>query len=73
MTTAMINSFTAAIVGLQCLSYVWFIRAASPRHIVHIVADDLGYNDLGIMNGNLSYTPSIDSLIEVDSFFPNIQ
>ena len=32
-------------------------------HIVHIVADDLGYNDLGITNGNKTLTPAIDSLI----------
>ena len=39
--------------------------AALPQkpHIVHIVADDLGYNDLGITNGNKTQTPAIDALI----------
>lgn len=31
-------------------------------HIVFIVADDLGYNDLGSVNGNRTYTPNIDAL-----------
>ena len=39
--------------------------AASPRaNIVQIVADDLGYHDLGIRNGGLTITPAIDALIE---------
>lgn len=31
-------------------------------HIVQVVADDLGYNDLGFMNGGKTVTPNIDSL-----------
>ena len=29
------------------------------------VADDLGYNDLGIRNGGKTITPAIDALVEV--------
>eukprot|EP00052_Salpingoeca_macrocollata_P019248 m.159470 g.159470 ORF g.159470 m.159470 type:complete len:537 (+) comp20908_c0_seq1:1127-2737(+) len=37
--------------------------AAIPPHIIHIVADDLGYNDLGRFNGGKTVTPNIDALI----------
>ena len=39
-------------------------RAASPPHphILFITADDLGYNDLGALNGGLTITPAIDAL-----------
>eukprot|EP00041_Stephanoeca_diplocostata_P016571 m.326835 g.326835 ORF g.326835 m.326835 type:complete len:406 (+) comp20409_c0_seq11:213-1430(+) len=37
--------------------------AAAKPNIVHIVADDLGYNDLGIRNGGKTFTPVIDDLI----------
>ena len=36
---------------------------AKHPHIVHIVADDLGFNDLGITNGGRTHTPTIDGLI----------
>jgi len=32
-------------------------------NIVMIVADDLGYNDLGIRNGNKTHTPVLNELI----------
>ncbi len=35
--------------------------SGKPPHILHIVADDLGYNDMGYVN-HLSITPHIDSL-----------
>ena len=38
--------------------------SSPPRpHIVQIVADDLGYNDLGFLNGGATLTPSIDALV----------
>lgn len=37
---------------------------ATPPHIIHIVADDLGYNDLGLFNGEKTHTPYINSLIQ---------
>ena len=41
------------------------VFAAAPRaNIVQIVADDLGYHDLGTRNGGLTITPAIDALIE---------
>lgn len=35
--------------------------SSRPRHVLFIVADDLGYNDLGYMN-NAMLTPNIDTL-----------
>jgi arylsulfatase B/arylsulfatase I/J len=32
--------------------------------VVLIVADDLGYNDLGVTNGGKTITPELDSLIK---------
>jgi arylsulfatase A-like enzyme len=37
-------------------------NAVKPTAIVHVVADDLGYNDLGYTNGGLTHTPHIDAL-----------
>ena len=37
--------------------------AAAPKHIVVIVADDLGRNDLGARNGGRTFSPNIDALI----------
>eukprot|EP00036_Acanthoecidae_sp_10tr_P003653 CAMPEP_0182937928 /NCGR_PEP_ID=MMETSP0105_2-20130417/42963_1 /TAXON_ID=81532 ORGANISM="Acanthoeca-like sp., Strain 10tr" /NCGR_SAMPLE_ID=MMETSP0105_2 /ASSEMBLY_ACC=CAM_ASM_000205 /LENGTH=113 /DNA_ID=CAMNT_0025077177 /DNA_START=47 /DNA_END=384 /DNA_ORIENTATION=- len=41
--------------------------AASPSLrspiVVHVVADDLGYNDLGFMNGNKTHTPHVNRLV----------
>jgi arylsulfatase B len=42
--------------------------AANPPHILHIVADDLGYDDLGhgsvMGNSGKSLTPNLNSLID---------
>ena len=39
--------------------------SSPPRpHIVQIVADDLGYNDLGFLNGGATLTPAIDNALE---------
>ena len=48
-------------------------RSAARRvHLVHIVADDLGYNDLGYVNPDL-VTPRLDTLarsgIRLDTFY----
>jgi arylsulfatase A len=40
------------------------IGSGSPRAIIVIMADDLGYGDLGRYNFGLSSTPAIDSLID---------
>ena len=37
--------------------------AATTKHIVVIVADDLGRNDLGARNGGRTISPNIDALI----------
>ena len=34
-----------------------------PPHIVLVLSDDLGYNDLGYKNGNKTITPNIDALV----------
>jgi arylsulfatase A-like enzyme len=40
---------------------------SNPKHIVVVVADDLGYNDLGVRNkhasGPRTITPTLDALI----------
>lgn len=51
---------------LQCVLFVVNvvlvqIAHATPRHIVFIVADDFGWNDVGFRNENIS-TPNIDKL-----------
>ena len=37
--------------------------AAERPHLVMVIADDLGYNDIGARNGGRTLTPAIDSLI----------
>jgi arylsulfatase A-like enzyme len=34
-----------------------------PPTIVHVIADDLGFNDLGFSNGGRTYTPNIDAAV----------
>ena len=36
---------------------------AGTPNIVHFMADDVGYNDLGFANGGLTHTPAIDALV----------
>ena len=48
------NALLAAAVALA---------SAKPLHIIQIVADDLGKNDLAIHNGGKTLTPTIDGLI----------
>ena len=50
-----------ALLLLLCLAGA--ASAAPKPHILQIVADDLGKNDLGIRNGNKTITPAIDNLI----------
>ena len=38
--------------------------ARGPPNILFIVADDLGYNDLGAYNGGKTVTPHLDSLVK---------
>jgi arylsulfatase A len=37
--------------------------AAAPPMIVQVVADDLGYNDLGFTNNGKTHTPNIDEAV----------
>jgi len=49
---------------LHLFASALFVAAfAAPKHIVVIVADDLGRNDLGARNGGRTISPSIDALI----------
>ena len=36
--------------------------ATQPKHIMFIVGDDVGYNDLGVTNGGRTHTPRLDEL-----------
>jgi len=38
--------------------------AGAPPTIVHVVADDLGWDDLGFANGGKTYTPHIDKAVK---------
>lgn len=38
--------------------------ASSPPAIIQIVADDLGYNDLGFTNGEKTHTPHINLAVK---------
>eukprot|EP00660_Eupelagonema_oceanica_P011203 gene11203-23910_t len=38
--------------------------AAKPPHVLFIVGDDVGYNDIGHFNGKKTITPTMDGLIE---------
>lgn len=29
-------------------------------NIIHVLADDLGHNDIGFMNGNITHTPNLN-------------
>jgi arylsulfatase A-like enzyme len=44
---------------------------SSRPNLIQIVADDLGYNDLGAMNGNKTSTPHIDGHIRDGIFLSN--
>jgi arylsulfatase A-like enzyme len=39
------------------------MHAGQLPHIIQIVADDLGYNDLGYTNNNATLTPEINQLL----------
>jgi arylsulfatase B len=40
------------------------VLTSPPPSIIHIIADDLGYNDLGYTNGGKTFTPNIDGLLK---------
>jgi len=48
---------------VACLLLTVVAKPASPN-ILFIVADDLGYADLGVRNGGLTLTPAIDALVD---------
>ena len=66
MTTTT-TSMTMAVKDMLLCAFLfgvfWHPAIAAPSpHLIMVVADDLGYNDLGIRNGNKTLTPAIDSL-----------
>eukprot|EP00039_Didymoeca_costata_P006376 m.89637 g.89637 ORF g.89637 m.89637 type:complete len:574 (-) comp13233_c0_seq2:193-1914(-) len=54
---------TLSMLLLTLLSVVSAVSAASNPHVLFVVADDLGYNDLGYHNNNQSHTPVLNDLI----------
>jgi len=56
------NQFlSAAIIATTCLSG-GLLNAASKPNIIYILADDLGYNELGCYGQKEIKTPNIDTL-----------
>ena len=49
--------------GVTALLVQLSLPACTGKTILHIVADDLGYNDLSCRNGNKTSSPHIDSLV----------
>ncbi|RLD69442.1 MAG: sulfatase [Bacteroidetes bacterium] len=47
------------------------IMAYAQPNIIVILADDLGYNDVGYMGGTLTSTPNIDAIAESGVWFTN--
>ena len=45
------------------ITFLTVLNAGQPPHIIQIVADDLGYNDLAFTNNNATITPEIDQLV----------
>ena len=58
-STAEAEARTRVVVGADPTRNV----SANLPHIIFIVADDLGYEDLGFKNGNKTHTPVLDGLI----------
>mgnify|MGYP003349318068 CR=1 FL=1 len=54
-----------ALAALFTFSFSFLVRAAEPDrpNILLIVADDMGYGDLGAINGGISHTPVLDGLL----------
>ena len=48
--------------GLTLLLFVWSVGAK--KHVLFIVGDDVGYNDIGATNGGKTTTPVLDGLIK---------
>ena len=51
------------VLALAFLPYVLSVTASQKPHVLMVVADDLGRNDLGYFNGGKSETPAMDALL----------
>ena len=58
----MINNFSRCLLAAIFITFSNYSHAASKPNIIIIVADDLGYADLGIHGCKDIHTPHIDSI-----------
>ena len=68
LTRVLLVSLMLAITFSSCVKQP--LISEKPNVII-IFADDLGYNDLGVFNGNRTLTPHIDALITDGIFLSN--
>ena len=74
--SALAGTALAAILVISCAGPASSIEPAEsnsyPPNVIYILADDLGYGDLGLYGQRLISTPNLDRLAAEGMFLPNI-
>src|SRR5262245_53111969 len=58
----MLRYFAALLTSLACQSHAVAQPAKRPPNIIHILADDVGYDDIGCFGSKVIATPNLDRL-----------